>query len=67
MTDESSVPAGSLGNVPEYSVSELSNLLKRKLEDAFPLVRVKGSCRRLAPFERPLLFRSEGRPKCWAR
>src|SRR5262249_626630 len=48
MTDESSVPAGNVGNLPEYSVSELSNLLKRRIEDEFPLVRVKGELSRVS-------------------
>src|SRR5260221_13499673 len=30
------------GNVPEFSVSELSFALKRQLEGAFPRVRVRG-------------------------
>ncbi|HEX2594359.1 MAG TPA: exodeoxyribonuclease VII large subunit [Rhizomicrobium sp.] len=29
-------------NLPEFSVSELSNALKRTVEDAFPFVRVRG-------------------------
>src|SRR5438045_3166567 len=29
-------------NLPEYSVSELSNALKRAVEDQFPFVRVRG-------------------------
>ena len=35
------MPAG-VGNVPEFSVSELSFALKRELEGAFPRVRVRG-------------------------
>jgi exodeoxyribonuclease VII large subunit len=31
-----------IANLPEYSVSEISNALKRTVEDAFPLVRVRG-------------------------
>jgi exodeoxyribonuclease VII large subunit len=31
-----------LANLPEFSVSEISSALKRLVEDAFPLVRVKG-------------------------
>src|SRR5882672_3909454 len=48
MIDETPIEPAALGNVPEYSVSELSNLLKRKLEDAFPLVRVKGELSRVS-------------------
>src|SRR5262245_9945723 len=29
-------------NIPEFSVSELSTKLRRKLEDEFPFVRVRG-------------------------
>ncbi|MCB1507432.1 MAG: exodeoxyribonuclease VII large subunit, partial [Hyphomicrobiaceae bacterium] len=36
------------GNVPEYSVSELSGALKRTLEDAFGYVRVRGELSRLS-------------------
>jgi exodeoxyribonuclease VII large subunit len=35
-------PAAGAGNVPEFSVSELSFALKRQLEGAFPRVRVRG-------------------------
>ncbi len=35
-------PANAPGNVPEFSVSELSFALKRQLEGAFPRVRVRG-------------------------
>jgi len=35
-------PAAPVGNVPEFSVSELSFALKRQLEGAFPRVRVRG-------------------------
>jgi len=35
------LPAGA-GNIPEFSVSELSFALKRELEGAFPRVRVRG-------------------------
>ena len=35
-------PAPALGNVPEFSVSELSFALKRAIETAFPRVRVRG-------------------------
>jgi exodeoxyribonuclease VII large subunit len=36
-----------LRNLPEFSVSEISNLLKRTVEDAFPYVRVKGELGRV--------------------
>jgi len=48
MNDETPIPALG-GNMPEYSVSELSGLLKKKVEDTFPYVRVRGeisSCKR---------------------
>src|SRR4029077_14856809 len=35
-------PGPAAGNVPEFSVSELSFALKRQLEGAFPRVRVRG-------------------------
>ncbi len=35
-------PAAGPGNVPEFSVSELSFALKREIETAFPRVRVRG-------------------------
>lgn len=35
------------GNLPEFSVSELSNLLKRTVEDAFPYVRIRGEVSRV--------------------
>ena len=35
------------GNAPEYTVSELSSALKRTLEDAFGLVRVRGEITRM--------------------
>ena len=35
-------PPSIAGNVPEFSVSELSFALKRELEGAFPRVRVRG-------------------------
>src|ERR1700748_1837193 len=35
-------PTAGPGNVPEFSVSELSSALKRQLEGAFPRVRVRG-------------------------
>ena len=35
-------PPSIVGNVPEFSVSELSFALKRQLEGAFPRVRVRG-------------------------
>jgi exodeoxyribonuclease VII large subunit len=39
--------AKSGGNLPEFSVSEISGLLKRTLEDAFPYVRVRGELSRV--------------------
>jgi exodeoxyribonuclease VII large subunit len=36
------------GNLPEFSVSELSQLLKRTLEDAFPYVRIRGEVSRVS-------------------
>src|SRR5215469_13427931 len=38
----SEVAARPAANLPEYSVSEISNALRRTVEDAFPLVRVRG-------------------------
>ncbi len=38
----------SLANVPEYSVSELSNAVKRTLEEGFEHVRVRGEVGRLS-------------------
>jgi exodeoxyribonuclease VII large subunit len=35
------------GNMPEYSVSEISNLLKRTVEDSFSYVRVRGELSRV--------------------
>ena len=34
--------AAQKANLPEYSVSEIANALKRTVEDAFPFVRVRG-------------------------
>lgn len=48
MTDETPIEPAALGNLPEYSVSELSSLLKRAVEDAFPYVRVKGELSRVS-------------------
>src|SRR5437868_12033601 len=39
---EMTAPDVAIGNVPEFSVSELSFALKRQLEGAFPRVRVRG-------------------------
>jgi exodeoxyribonuclease VII large subunit len=39
MSEVASRPAA---NLPEYSVSEIANALRRTVEDAFPLVRVRG-------------------------
>src|SRR6267142_3855560 len=36
------------GNVREFTVSEISNLLKRTVEDAFAYVRVKGEISRVS-------------------
>jgi exodeoxyribonuclease VII large subunit len=36
------------GNLPEYSVSELSNRLKRTVEETFPYVRVRGEVSRVS-------------------
>ena len=35
-------PAAGTGNVPEFSVSDLSSALKRQIETSFPRVRVRG-------------------------
>jgi exodeoxyribonuclease VII large subunit len=43
-----SVEARPQGNLREYTVSELSNLLKRAVEDAFPYVRVRGELSRVS-------------------
>src|SRR5260221_4168172 len=48
MTDETPIEPAALGNLPEYSVSELSSLLKRTVEDAFAYVRVKGELSRVS-------------------
>src|SRR6188768_3737393 len=40
MENSDALPA--VGNIPEFSVSELSHALKRQLEGAFPRVRVRG-------------------------
>lgn len=40
--DPPDAPAGTVSNVPEFSVSELSFALKREIETAFPRVRVRG-------------------------
>lgn len=39
---ENSLPHGPLPNLPEFSVSEISQLLKRTLEERFDRVRVRG-------------------------
>ncbi|HWE76568.1 MAG TPA: exodeoxyribonuclease VII large subunit, partial [Stellaceae bacterium] len=41
MTD-TSAPTALRSNLPEYSVSEISNLLKRTVEEKFAYVRVRG-------------------------
>jgi exodeoxyribonuclease VII large subunit len=53
MTDETPMAAEATNtlptsNLPEFTVSELSNLLKRTVEDAFPYVRVKGEISRVS-------------------
>ncbi len=51
MTDET--PKGGpghqagTGNLPEFSVSEISRLLKRTVEEAFPYVRIRGEVSRV--------------------
>ena len=40
--DPPAEPGSTVGNVPEFSVSELSFALKREIETAFPRVRVRG-------------------------
>ncbi len=51
MTDET--PKGehgdqtAAGNLPEFSVSEISRLLKRTVEEAFPYVRIRGEVSRV--------------------
>jgi len=42
------VPARPQGNIREFTVSELSNLLKRAIEEGFPYVRVKGELSRVS-------------------
>ncbi len=42
MADETPAAPAAQSNLPEYSVSELANRLKRAVEDAFPYVRVRG-------------------------
>jgi len=37
----------STGNLPEFSVSEISRLLKRTVEEAFPYVRIRGEVSRV--------------------
>ncbi len=41
MTD-TSAPTALRSNLPEYSVSEISTLLKRTVEEKFAYVRVRG-------------------------
>jgi exodeoxyribonuclease VII large subunit len=48
MMDETPIAKPATGNLPEFSVSELSNLLKRTVEDAFPFVRVRGEVSRVS-------------------
>ncbi len=40
-------PGGTVGNIHEYTVSELSGAVKRTIEDTFGLVRVKGELGRV--------------------
>ncbi len=47
LNDPAETPART-GNVHEFTVSELSNLLKRTVEDAFAYVRVKGELSRVS-------------------
>ena len=42
MSETAESAAGNLANLPEYSVTELSNALKRAVEEKFPFVRVRG-------------------------
>jgi exodeoxyribonuclease VII large subunit len=42
MADETPAAPGPQSNLPEYSVSDLANQLKRAVENAFPYVRVRG-------------------------
>src|SRR6201992_1056836 len=39
---ETTAPEAPAGNVPEFSVSELSFAVKRQIEGSFPRVRVRG-------------------------
>ena len=45
---ETPIEAAPKGNLPEYSVSELSSRLKRTVEDAYPFVRVRGEVSRVS-------------------
>ena len=42
MSETAESPVANLANLPEYSVTELSNALKRTVEEKFPFVRVRG-------------------------
>ena len=42
-----------MSNIPEYSVSELSNLIKRKLENDFSYIQIKGEISDLKIVEWP--------------
>jgi hypothetical protein len=58
------MPAESLINAPEFTVSELSSALKRTVEDAYGHVRVRGEISGFAGRTPPaLLFRAEGRER----
>src|ERR1700716_2801826 len=39
---EATAPEQAVGNIPEFTVSELSFALKREIETSFPRVRVRG-------------------------
>ena len=59
------MPESLVGNLVEYSVSELSGALKRTLEDAFGHVRVRGE---ISGYRGPhssghAYFCAEGRPR----
>jgi exodeoxyribonuclease VII large subunit len=51
MTDETPIDGpvhqSGAGNLPEFSVSEISRLLKRTVEEAFPYVRIRGEVSRV--------------------
>mgnify|MGYP001425229675 FL=1 len=45
-----------MSNIPEYSVSELSNLIKRKLENDFSYIQIKGEISDLKLWNGHFLF-----------